>query len=171
MRNRMNLTNLAGALAFLAVLLLVGVERADAGRLLRNATAMKAQQPAAPAPVAPTAKAPSASAPAVAAKPSCAPAPVCCPAPCIRYIDRSCGPVCCNSAPPIKTVLKVVNPLTCCAVDVPVCLPSCCEGSPSVCARCGLILCRSAVTYDWCCGYRVVVRFDRCGNVTVVYRA
>jgi hypothetical protein len=26
------------------------------------------------------------------------------------------------------------------------------------------------VTYDWCCGYRVVVRFDRCGDVTVIYR-
>jgi hypothetical protein len=70
----------------------------------------------------------------------------------------------------VKTVLKVVNPLTCCAIDVPVCLPACCEGTPTVCSRCGLILCRSVVTYDWCCGYRVVVRFRPCGDVTVVYR-
>ena len=48
-------------------------------------------------------------------------------------------------------------------------LPACCEGCPAVDSRCGL-LCRGAVTYDWCCGYRVVVRFDRCGDVTVVYR-
>ncbi|MES1213145.1 MAG: hypothetical protein ABUL64_01025 [Singulisphaera sp.] len=108
---------------------------------------------------------------AVVADPSCAtPAPNCCPAPCIRYVDRTCGKTCCNNCkPPIKTVLKVVNPVTCCPVDVPVCLPACCEGCPAVDSRCGL-LCRGVVTYDWCCGYRVVVRFDRCGDVTVVYR-
>ncbi|HVU89391.1 MAG TPA: hypothetical protein VHD36_18835 [Pirellulales bacterium] len=108
---------------------------------------------------------------AAAADPSCAP-PVknCCPEPCIRYVDRTCGRTCCdNCKPPIKTVLKVVNPVTCCPVDVPVCLPACCEGCPAVDSKCGL-LCRGVVTYDWCCGYRVVVRFDRCGDVTVVYR-
>jgi len=36
-------------------------------------------------------------------------------------------------------------------------------------SHCGL-LCRGVVTYNWCCGYRVIVRFDRCGDVTVVYR-
>jgi hypothetical protein len=110
--------------------------------------------------------------PAVAAaEPSCAtPVKNCCPEPCIRYIDRTCGKTCCGDCkPPIKTVLKVVNPVTCCPVDVPVCLPACCEGCPAVDSKCGL-LCRGVVTYDWCCGYRVVVRFDRCGDVTVVYR-
>ena len=100
---------------------------------------------------------------AAAADPSCCatPAKSCCPEPCIRYIDRTCGKTCCDSCkPPIKTVLKVMNPITCCPVDVPVCLPACCEGCPAVDSRCGL-LCRGAVTYDWCCGYRVVVRFDR----------
>ncbi len=109
---------------------------------------------------------------AAAADPSCcAPAaPQCCPEPCIRYIDRSCGRSCCgNCQPPIKTVLKVVNPATCCPVEVPVCLPACCEGCPVVDSHCGL-LGRGVVTYNWCCGYRVIVRFDRCGDVTVVYR-
>jgi hypothetical protein len=106
-----------------------------------------------------------------AADPSCAePVKACCPQPCIRYIDRTCGKTCCGDCkPPIKTVLKVVNPVTCCPVEVPVCLPACCEGCPAVDSHCGL-LCRGVVTYDWCCGYRVVVRFDRCGDVTVVYR-
>ena len=94
----------------------------------------------------------------------------CCPKPCIRYIDRTCHKPCCGDCkPPIKTVLKVVNPATCCPVEVPVCLPACCDGCPVVDGHSGL-LCRGVVTYDWCCGYRVVVRFDRCGDVTVVYR-
>ncbi len=113
---------------------------------------------------------------AAAADPSCATvAKSCCPEPCIRYIDRPAARraatvTCCDSCkPPVKSVLKVMNPVTCCPVDVPVCLPACCEGCPAIDSRCGL-LCRGTVTYDWCCGYRVVVRFDRCGDVTVVYR-
>ena len=68
-----------------------------------------------------------------ATEPSCCtPAPQpCCPQPCIRYIDRSCRKTCCGDCqPPVQTVLKVVNPVTCCPVDVPVCLPACCEGCP-----------------------------------------
>jgi hypothetical protein len=113
---------------------------------------------------------PGCAAPACATQSCATPVKACCPEPCIRYIDRTCGKTCCDSCkPPVKTVLKVVNPVTCCPVDVPVCLPACCEGCPAVDAKCGL-LSRGVVTYDWCCGYRVVVRFDRCGDVTVVYR-
>ncbi|HEY4309232.1 MAG TPA: hypothetical protein VGN12_07250 [Pirellulales bacterium] len=113
---------------------------------------------------------PSCGAPACAAQTCATPVKPCCPEPCIRYIDRTCGKTCCDSCKPaVKTVLKVVNPVTCCPVDVPVCLPACCEGCPAVDSKCGL-LSRGVVTYDWCCGYRVVVRFDRCGDVTVVYR-
>ena len=42
--------------------------------------------------------------------------------------------------PPVKTVLKVMNPITCCPVDVPVCLPACCEGCPAVDSRCGMLV-------------------------------
>jgi len=141
-------------LLFVVALLVAGTQRADA-RLGR----IEMARPSA------------AAASAVAADPSCcAPAAPCCPQPCIRYVDRTCHKVCCDDCkPPVKTVLKVINPVTCCPVDVPVCLPACCEGCPAVDSRCGL-LCRGVVTYDWCCGYRVVVRFDRCGDVTVVYR-
>jgi hypothetical protein len=174
----MNLAHLARGLACVAVVLAMSAGRADAGRFVRT-TSLKQAQPAAAAPakaaVAAPAEtktpAPAAATPAApAAKESCAPKKACCPAPCIKYIDRTCGPVCCDSRPPVKTVLKVVNPATCCEVEVPVCLPACCEGTPTVCAHCGIILCRSVVTYDWCCGYRVVVRFAPCGDVTVVYR-
>jgi hypothetical protein len=179
MRNGMILVSLARITACVAIVLAMSASRADAGRFVRT-TALKKSQPAAAAPV--QAKAPAAApatpaAPATqAAKPAaapaecCAPKKACCPAPCISYIDRSCRSVCCDSRPPVKTVLKMVNPQTCCEVEVPVCLPACCEGTPTVCAHCGIILCRSVVTYDWCCGYRVVVRFAPCGDVTVVYR-
>lgn len=195
MQNGMTLANLARIVACVAIVGTLSAGRAEAGRFVRATTMKKAQpaaaaQPAAPAaaPAAPAAaptqpaapaKAPAAPAtpptkaakpaPAPAPKANCAPQKACCPAPCISYVDRSCRP-CCDNRPPVKTVLKVVNPCTCCTVDVPVCLPACCEGTPSVCARCGIILCRSVVTYDWCCGYRVVVRFNACGDVTVVYR-
>jgi hypothetical protein len=189
MRNGMTLANLGRVSACAAIVLAISAGRADAGRFVRT-TAMKKAQPAAaaqakaPAAAPADAKAPAVApekpaapptkaakpAPAPAPKATCAPKKACCPAPCISYIDRTCGPVCCDNRPPVKTVLKVVNPNTCCEVEVPVCLPACCEGTPTVCARCGIILCRGVVTYDWCCGYRVVVRFTPCGDVTVVYR-
>ena len=87
--------------------------------------------------------------------------------------SNGCGTVqpCCPQPckPPVKLVLKGVNPCTCCCVEVPVCLPACCEGCPTVSSRCGLF-CRGVVRYDWCCGYSVVVRFHRCGAPTVIYR-
>ena len=48
-----------------------------------------------------------------------------CPAPCITYRYRGCRDICCGCPTPIKTVLQVKNPCTCCVVDVPVCLPGC----------------------------------------------
>lgn len=99
----------------------------------------------------------------------CEPEAKCCPQPCIRYVYRGCAKACCDSAPPVKTVLKVRNPCTCCVVEVPVCVPACCTGCPTVNERCG-ILCRGKVAYDWCCGFNITFRFDRCGDVTVVYR-
>jgi hypothetical protein len=152
MPNVKTIGRLSGILLLLVAVLAIGAERADARQARAELVRLKAAS-------------------AVAADPSCCvPAPPCCPQPCIRYIDRTCHKVCCGDCqPPVKTVLKVVNPVTCCPVDVPVCLPACCDGCPAVDSRCGL-LCGGVVVYDWCCGYRVVVRFDRCGDVTVVYR-
>jgi len=66
-----------------------------------------------------------------------APKEVCCPDPCIVY--RHCGPkLCCNCDPPKEIVLKVKDPCTGCVVEVPICLPACCEGEPEVCYGRGL---------------------------------
>ena len=108
-------------------------------------------------------------APTAAEPGCCAPAPKCCPQPCISYVNRGCFKVCCGCEAPKKTTIKVVNPCTCCTVEIPVCLPACCDGCPQVTSRCGL-LCRGVVHYDWCCGFSVTVRFDRCGDAVVIYR-
>lgn len=95
----------------------------------------------------------------------CAPAePVCCP-PKIHYRHR--GPkLCCGCEPGVETILKVKNPCTGCEVDVPVCVPACCQGEPTVCAGRGF-LGRDVVEYEWCCGYSVRVAFKHCGDLLV----
>ncbi|HEX4130404.1 MAG TPA: hypothetical protein VHZ24_10190 [Pirellulales bacterium] len=102
-------------------------------------------------------------------EPGCAaPVPCCCPTPCIEYRHRGlCKVKCC--LPPIQTSLCVMDPCTCCPVNIPVCLPGCCCDAPSVSSRHGLFA-RGIVTYDWCCGATVTVRFERDGNVLVTYR-
>jgi hypothetical protein len=95
------------------------------------------------------------------AQPGC-----CAPEPCITY--RHCGrKLCCGSCePPKSIVLKVKDPCTCCEVEVPVCLPACCEGEPTVCTGKGF-LCRDVVEYEWCCGFYVRVAFKKCGDLIV----
>jgi hypothetical protein len=89
-----------------------------------------------------------------------------CPEPCITYHHKGpklcCGP--CKPAKPI--VLKVKDPCTGCEVDVPVCMPACCEGEPSICSGKGF-LCRDIVEYEWCCGFYVRVAFKKCGDLVV----
>jgi len=93
------------------------------------------------------------------------PAPACCPKPCITYRHR--GPkLCCGCEAPIKTVLKVKDPCTCCEIEVPVCVPACCKGEPKVCCGAGF-LGRDVVTYEWCCGYSVRVAFKHSGDLIV----
>lgn len=98
----------------------------------------------------------------------CCAKPACCPQPCITYRHRGCEKICCGCAPPIETVLKVMNPCTCCVVEIPVCLSACCQGEPRSCSRCGLFG-RGVVRYEWCCGFSVNVTFKRCGDVVVTY--
>jgi hypothetical protein len=142
---------------------LTDASQADAARrlaALRAARAAELEALSAPAPAALVA-------PPVMAVPGAYVAPVtgCCPQPCIIY--RHHGPkLCCGCEPPIPTLLTVNNPCTGCPVDVSVCLPVCCTGAPSVGCHKGL-LGRSVVTYDWCCGFRVTVRFLHNGKVIV----
>lgn len=93
------------------------------------------------------------------------PASACCPKPCIKYRHR--GPkLCCTCEPGKEVVLLVKDPCTCCEVEVPVCLPACCEGEPTVCNGKGF-LCRDTVEYEWCCGFYVRVAFKKCGDLVV----
>lgn len=86
---------------------------------------------------------------------------------CIKYKHhitlRKTGSKCVE---PIKTILVVKDPCNCCEVEIPVCLPGCCTGEPKLCSHPG-ILGRNIVEYEWCCGFRVKIVFDRCGDITV----
>jgi hypothetical protein len=96
------------------------------------------------------------------------PEPACCPQPCITY--RHCGrKICCGCQPPKSIVLTVKDPCTCCDVQVPVCVPACCDGEPTVCTGKGF-LCRDIVEYEWCCGFYVRVAFKKCGDLIVTTR-
>lgn len=103
---------------------------------------------------------------------SCCPSscpPVKVRAACVTYRYRGCTDVCCNPClPKIKQTLVFCHPATGCYVAVPVCLPGCCQGCPKVAARRTLVGC-GAVTYCWSCGYQVTIRFQRAGDVAVVY--
>ena len=89
----------------------------------------------------------------------------CCPKPCITYRHR--GPkLCCTCEAPTKTVLKLKDPCTCCEVEVPVCLPACCKGEPTICWTSGAF-CRDVAIYEWCCGFSVRVTFKHCGDLIV----
>jgi hypothetical protein len=105
--------------------------------------------------------------PQLAAYPAAA-YPVSLATPCITYRGQRALDVCCGCEPPIKTVLLVKDPVTCCCVEVPICLPACCTDAPEVCAREGL-LGRGVVTHDWCCGFSVKVTFRNRGDVVVTY--
>ena len=94
-------------------------------------------------------------------------APGCCKDVCIKYHHHCTLRKTCCGCETIKSVLCVQDPC-CCGktIEVPVCLPCDCTDLPKICDRC-TVLGRASVTYKWCCGYKVKVVFDRCGNVTV----
>ena len=116
--------------------------------------------------------------PACAIEPSCEMEPdcgavTCCPSnPCIKYRHKhahkhkhDCG---CCPEPTYETVLTPTSPETCCTVNVPVCLPACCQGCPCESSRCTVFGC-GQVRYDYACGYSVVVRFQKHGDILVTY--
>lgn len=93
-------------------------------------------------------------------------APKCCP-PCIDYRHHK-GCKCFDPCKTKQIILQVKDPCTCCLVEVPVCVPCCCEGEPKVCCYKGFLK-RDVVEYSWCCGFYLKVVFDRRGDVTVHY--
>lgn len=90
-------------------------------------------------------------------------------AACVRYVQHCPHrKTCCGCATSYQTVLTVIDPKTCCPVDVPVCLPSCCTGQPQSSGRNGL-LGRGITNYSWCCGYNIRIVVGHHGDVTVHY--
>lgn len=104
--------------------------------------------------------------PAVGPLPACT---TCCPQPCLIYRHRGHHRACCGCAPPVETVLTAINPCTCCPVEIPVCVPACCQCVPAMSCHSGLF-CAGVVEYDWSCGFSVTVRFKHNGEVVVVTR-
>ncbi len=88
--------------------------------------------------------------------------------PCIEYRHHGRKLACCGCGPSLQTVLCVKNPVTCCTVLVPVCLPHCCTDVPCENSRVGLFH-RGVVVYDWNCGLKVKVVFNKHGDVMVHY--
>jgi hypothetical protein len=90
-----------------------------------------------------------------------------CKTPCITYKHHgTLRKTCCGCSGTYTAVLQVEDPCTCCVYEIPVCVPDCCVGEPRVHGRLN-VLGRGAVVYHWCCGYKVKLVFDRCGDVTV----
>ncbi len=107
-----------------------------------------------------------------AAEPGCGAAPCCPTQPCIKYHHKHAhrhkhARGCCEE-PTYETVLTPTSPETCCTVAVPVCLPVCCQGCPCESSRCTLFGC-GQVRYDYGCGCSVIVRFQKSGDILVIY--
>ena len=82
-----------------------------------------------------------------------------------RHIGR---PIASKCSPVSTRVLYICDPCTGCKIEVPVCLPCCCDDCPKVSSR-RAVFSVGLVTYEWCCGVKVVVRLQRCGEVLVTY--
>jgi hypothetical protein len=78
---------------------------------------------------------------------------------------RDCGP----PTPKQTVVLEVCHPKTCCKIEVPVCVPCCCQGPPCVHFERTLVG-HGKTVFTWACGYEVTVRYTICGGVRVVQR-
>lgn len=72
----------------------------------------------------------------------------------------------CPPPPQKEVILQVCDPCTGCKYDVPVCIPACCCGAPSVCYKHTLIG-NGKVIFEWACGHKVVVRFPPGGGYRV----
>ena len=107
-----------------------------------------------------------------AIEPGCGADVVCPTNPCIKYRHKHAhkhrkAAGCCPE-PTYETVLTPTSPETCQTVAVPVCLPACCQGCPCESSRCTLLGC-GQVRYDYACGVSVIVRFQKCGDILVIY--
>jgi hypothetical protein len=69
----------------------------------------------------------------------------------------------------IEIVMLTQNPADGCFYEIPLCVPGCCEGVPTISADRG-IFGRGVVEYCWPCGFRAEVKFRKIlGDVKVEY--
>jgi len=69
----------------------------------------------------------------------------------------------------IELLMVARNPADDCLYEIPLCLPACCLGEPTVQERSGLGG-RGVVEYCWECGFSATVKFrHRLGDVKVEY--
>jgi hypothetical protein len=69
----------------------------------------------------------------------------------------------------IDLIMLTKNPADGCAYEIPICIPACCIGDPTVSGGRG-ILGRGIVEYRWACGFRAIVKFRHIrGDVEVEY--
>lgn len=129
-----------------------------------TASARRLQDPP-PPPQSPSDVAPPAAAVPVYASGCCDACKPCCD-PCITYRCRRNRCFKCCSYETTSATLRVKDCCRCCYVDVPVCIPCCCEGKPCVSTRCGLFG-RTITEYSWDCGYRIEVTLTKRGDVIV----
>lgn len=84
----------------------------------------------------------------------------CCPKPC-------CQP-CCAPPPPVEVCVMVCHPCTGCPVPVKLCVPCCCAAEKPCVSTRGALIGQGVSTVSYCCGFEAKIRWDRCGNPTVV---
>lgn len=78
--------------------------------------------------------------------------------PCIDYRTRLSARRMFRCGQATQVIMVTKNPADCCQYEIPLCLPCCCEGEPTMCSDCGL-LGRGVVEYTWECGFKATVIF------------
>lgn len=69
----------------------------------------------------------------------------------------------------VDLVMATLNPADGCAYEIPMCIPACCTGEPTISGGRG-IFGRGVVEYCWPCGFRAIVKFRHIlGDVKVEY--
>jgi hypothetical protein len=69
----------------------------------------------------------------------------------------------------VELVMVVKNPADGCLYEIPLCVPACCTGEPTMNEWRGLFG-RGVVEYCWDCGFRATVKFRHIlGDVKVEY--
>jgi hypothetical protein len=73
-----------------------------------------------------------------------------------------------GDSPMVDVTMVTQNPADGCFYEIPMCLPACCTGEPTMHSYCGLFG-RGVVVYCYECGLEIEVKFRLRGDVEVEY--